>query len=132
MNVVVNGTFDVLHVGHIKLLEYAKSVKNCHLLVLIDSDRRVKELKGKDRPLISQWDRRYMLESLKWVDSVEIFDSDQELVELIKNYGPDLMVKGSDYRDKKIIGAEHCKEIIFFDRIDDYSTTGFVEKIKKC
>lgn len=132
MNVVVNGTFDVLHTGHIKLLEYAKSFPNSRVLVLIDSDRRVKELKGSERPLISEQDRSYMLSSLKWVDSVEIFDSDQELTARIKNYQSDVMVKGSDYRNKKIIGSEFCKKIVFFDRIEDYSTTAFIEKIKKC
>jgi D-beta-D-heptose 7-phosphate kinase/D-beta-D-heptose 1-phosphate adenosyltransferase len=132
MNVVVNGTFDILHVGHIKLLEFAKSFPDSNVLVLIDSDQRVKELKGIDRPLIKQDDRVYMLQSLKWVDSVKIFNSDQELADRIKEYQPDAMIKGSDYKDKKIIGAEFCKQIIFFDRIENYSTTKFLEKIKIC
>jgi D-beta-D-heptose 7-phosphate kinase/D-beta-D-heptose 1-phosphate adenosyltransferase len=128
MKIIVNGTFDVLHKGHIVLLEYAKSL-GTSLLVCIDSDRRVKELKGNTRPINNQYDRAYMLTALKSVDLVWVFDSDQELIDQIKLFNPDVMVKGSDYRNKPIVGSEFCKEIIFVDLVDGYSTTNIIQRI---
>jgi D-beta-D-heptose 7-phosphate kinase/D-beta-D-heptose 1-phosphate adenosyltransferase len=128
MKIIVNGTFDVLHKGHIVLLEYAKSLGTT-LLVCIDSDRRVKELKGNTRPINNQYDRAYMLTALKSVDLVWVFDSDQELVDQIKSFNPDVMVKGSDYRNKPIVGSEYCKEIIFVELVDGYSTTNIIQRI---
>jgi rfaE bifunctional protein nucleotidyltransferase chain/domain len=127
--VVVNGTFDIIHLGHLRLLQYARSFPNSYVLVLIDSDRRVRELKGANRPVNTEYERCSMLFALKCVDRVETFDSDQELVDLIKGFEPDVMVKGSDYRDKPIIGAEYCKEIKFYDRFKDYSTTNKIQDI---
>lgn len=123
MKIVVNGTFDILHVGHIRLLEYAKSYPNAYVYVLIDSDQRIKQLKGSDRPINNEYERASLLAALRSVDRVDIFDSDQELINYIKNYQPDLMVKGSDYIGKPIIGAEYCKNIIFYERLGSYSTT---------
>lgn len=126
--VFVNGTFDVLHPGHVKLLDYAKSKGKC-LLVAIDSDRRVRELKGPTRPWLNQDERKFMLESLACVDHVQIFDSDQELEDIILTYKPDLMVKGSDYLGKPIIGEEHVPAIEFFQRIDEYSSTKAIQHL---
>jgi D-beta-D-heptose 7-phosphate kinase/D-beta-D-heptose 1-phosphate adenosyltransferase len=97
--------------------------------VCIDSDRRVKELKGNTRPINNQYDRAYMLTALKSVDLVWVFDSDQELIDQIKLFNPDVMVKGSDYRNKPIVGSEFCKEIIFVDLVDGYSTTNIIQRI---
>jgi len=127
--VVVNGTFDIIHLGHLRLLQYARSFPNSYVLVLIDSDRRVRELKGANRPVNTEYERCSMLFALKCVDRVETFDSDQELVDLIKDFEPDVMVKGSDYRGQPIIGAEYCKEIKFYDRFKDYSTTNKIQDI---
>ena len=127
--VVVNGTFDIIHLGHLRLLQYARSFPNSYVLVLIDSDRRVRELKGANRPVNTEYERCSMLFALKCVDRVETFDSDQELVDLIKGFEPDVMVKGSDYRGQPIIGAEYCKEIKFYDRFKDYSTTNKIQDI---
>lgn len=126
--IVVNGTFDILHLGHIRMLEYAKSFPNSFVYVLIDSDRRVKELKGPERPINSEYERAVFLSALKSVDKVDIFDSSQELDNLIKDYDPDIMIKGSDYKGKPIIGAEHCKEILFYDHTG-HSTTGLIQRI---
>jgi D-beta-D-heptose 7-phosphate kinase/D-beta-D-heptose 1-phosphate adenosyltransferase len=127
--VVVNGTFDIIHLGHLRLLQYARSFPNSYVLVLIDSDRRVRELKGANRPVNTEYERCSMLFALKCVDRVETFDSDQELVDLIKGFEPDVIVKGSDYRGQSIIGAEYCKEIKFYDRFKDYSTTNKIQDI---
>lgn len=127
--VVVNGTFDILHLGHLKLLEYASGFPDSYVLVLIDSDRRIKELKGNDRPINNEYERSSMLFALKYVDRVEVFDTDQELIDLIKRFEPDIMVKGSDYQDKPIIGAEYCKQIKFYDRLGNYSTTKTIQDI---
>lgn len=127
--IVVNGTFDILHLGHLRLLEYAKSHPNSYVLVLIDSDRRVKELKGHNRPINNEYERACFLSALRSVDRVEIFDSDDELRKYIRDFDPDIMVKGSDYKDKPIIGAEYCKEIKFYDRLGNYSTTNKIQHI---
>ena len=127
--VVVNGTFDIIHLGHLRLLQYARSFPNSYVLVLIDSDRRVRQLKGANRPVNTEYERCSMLFALKCVDRVETFDTDQELVDLIKGFDPDVMVKGSDYRGQPIIGAEYCKEIKFYDRFKHYSTTNKIQDI---
>ena len=125
--IFVNGTFDILHPGHVQLLNYARSLGDS-LIVAIDSDRRVQELKGKDRPINSEDDRKFMLENLCSVDSVWLFDSDQELEDICRLYNP-VMVKGSDYRDRAIVGQQYCKEIVFYDRIEPYSTTQAIQDI---
>lgn len=127
--VIVNGTFDILHLGHLRLLQYARSIPDSYVYVLIDSDRRVKELKGDDRPVHNEYERASFLAALKAVDRVDIFDTDQELINYIKNFEPDVMVKGSDYKDKPVIGAEYCKKIIFYDRLEKYSTTNKIQDI---
>ena len=128
MKIFVNGTFDILHVGHIKLLNHARSLGD-HLLVAIDSDRRVRQLKGESRPINNQTERRLLLENLRSVDLVQIFNTDQELEHIITVYQPDIMVKGSDYRNQPIIGEEHCGRIEFFERINEYSTTQAIQHI---
>ena len=127
--VVVNGTFDILHLGHLKLLEYARGFPDSYVLVLTDSDRRIKELKGNERPINNEYERSSMLFALKYVDRVEIFDTDQELIDLIKRFEPDIMVKGGDYEGKPIVGAEYCKEIKFMELEDGYSTTNIIQRI---
>ena len=124
MRIWVNGTFDILHIGHIRLLRFASSLGK--LRVGVDSDKRVKELKGQDRPFNNEEDRKEMLLSLKSVGDVVIFDSREEMLKLIKDYQPDVMVVGGDYIGKEVIGSELCKELVFFDRIDKYSTTNIL------
>lgn len=127
MKIFVNGTFDLLHSGHLALLKAAKDLGG-FVLVAIDSDHRVQMLKGADRPIRTQQHRQEMLLALKYVDEVAVFGSDTELVKIIKDYSPDLMIKGSDYRGKPILGAEYCKAIHFIEKTDD-STTKTIESI---
>lgn len=124
VKVWVNGTFDILHVGHIKLLEYAASFGS--LTVGIDTDKRVKELKGNDRPFNNTESRKYMLESIKYVDNVVTFDSREELIQLVKDYTPDYMVIGDDYVDQKVFGSEYAKHLIFYKKIPNFSTTNIL------
>lgn len=121
MKVWVNGTFDVLHVGHIRLLEFAHSFGDVR--VGVDSDDRISLMKGKDRPFNTLSRRIEFLQSLKHVNDIVAFSTDEELSEKIKEYDPDIMVIGSDYKNKPIIGSEYPKKIVYFDRIDDLSTT---------
>ena len=125
--IFVNGTFDIVHRGHLELLEYAYNLGT--VLVAIDTDRRVQELKGTNRPINNQNDRAYLLRSLKFTSGVVTFDTDQELIDTIKSYQPDIMIKGSDYRNKAIIGAEYCREIKFYDVVNGYSTTKTIQDI---
>lgn len=115
----------MLHLGHIRLLEYAKSCGD-YLTVGIDSDHRVQQSKGIDRPINDENFRKEMLLSIRWVDNVVVFGSDSELEDLIETHS-DKMVIGSDYRNRRVIGSQHSK-VVFFDRIEGYSTTNLVKK----
>lgn len=128
IKVFVNGTFDLLHKGHIQLLNYAKSLGD-YLCVGIDTDERVKEKKGPKRPIHNQDERKFFLENLKSVDEVKFFSNDNELKELIKSLTPDIMIVGSDWKNKSVIGSHYASELIFFDRIDEYSTTKTIQSI---
>jgi rfaE bifunctional protein nucleotidyltransferase chain/domain len=126
MKIFVNGSFDLLHTGHLDLLFFAKSLGN-HLHVAIDTDERIKKHKGVDRPVNPLYIRKAIMESLKPVDSVSFFDSDEDLINTIREYSPDIMVKGSDWRGKYIIGQEYCGQVIFYERVNDESTTKTIE-----
>ena len=127
-HIFVNGTFDVLHPGHVQLLNYAKSFGDT-LTVGIDSDRRVAEKKGPSRPIYNIKDRSFMLQNLKSVDYVVVFDSDEELAHCLKTIRPDIMVVGSDWKGKSVIGSMYSAELKFFDRIEEYATTKTIQSI---
>lgn len=122
----VNGCFDVLHPGHIEMLKYASSFGD-YLIVAIDSDRKVAEMKGVGRPIFSQSDRSYMLKEIRCVDVVHIFDTKDELESLLDSLRPDTMVVGSDWKGKEVVGSQYAKSVKFFDRIGDYSTTRTIQ-----
>ncbi len=124
--VIVNGTFDVLHHGHLCLLNYARA-QGDHLLVAIDSDDRVRNLKGPGRPVFNQQSRAEMLINLRCVSEVEVFNTDQELLDLIGRC--DIMVKGSDYQGRPVIGDRSGIRIIYYPRLTGYSTTDIIRKM---
>lgn len=129
-NIWINGCFDVLHRGHFEMFKFAKS-HGSHLRVGIDSDSKVRKDKGLDRPYNSQNDRKFALECIMYIDEVVIFNSKEELEYNIRIYKPDIMVVGSDWQSKTVIGREYCKKIIFFDRIMGYSTTDILNNNKE-
>jgi D-beta-D-heptose 7-phosphate kinase/D-beta-D-heptose 1-phosphate adenosyltransferase len=124
--IMTNGAYDILHPGHIALLNYAKSLGD-YLMVAIDTDSRISEAKGPDRPVNNLQTRKCILENLKAVDEVRVFTNDEELVTIIKEYNPDVRVIGSDWKNGNIVGEEFCKSIEFFDRVNDESTTNTLE-----
>ena len=127
-NVIINGTFDILHPGHILLLSigaYVSIYGIYKFTVAIDSDERIKKLKGNDRPVLDQHSRKYMLKNIKDVMDVQIFNSDQELVDIIR--GHDYMIKGDDYKGYPVIGSTLVKDIIYVPRLD-FSTTKILSK----
>lgn len=138
MNIWVNGCFDILHGGHLDLLEYAKnlgdpdkkySLKN-RLIVGIDSDRRVQELKGKHRPINNENNRKRMLLALKVVDEVIIYDTEDEMCDLILKHNIDFMVIGDEYKNKKVLCRQNSKHGVMFFPKDERSSTNIIQKIK--
>ena len=125
VKVWVNGCFDVLHRGHYELFNYAKSLGD-KLAVGIDSDEKVSTDKGPDRPYNNINDRVYALQSLKAINEVYVFNSRKELKDLIENFQPDYLVVGSDWKDKDVVGGHFAKEIVYFNRIEGYSTTNIL------
>ena len=124
--IFTNGCFDIMHVGHVSLLEYAKSLGD-YLIVGLNSDKSVKRLKGDTRPINNEQDRKKILQSLKYVDEVIIFDEDTPL-ELIKKIKPNIIVKGGDYIKEQVVGHE-LADVIIFKFLDGYSTTKIIENI---
>ena len=127
--VFTNGCFDILHLGHIRYLEKAKSFGDV-LIVGLNSDESVKRLKGKDRPVNSQYDRAYLLAALESVDYVTIFGEDTPY-ELLETIRPDILVKGGDYAGKEVVGRELAGQLRIVEFVEGRSTTGIIEKMRK-
>ncbi len=129
--VFTNGCFDILHTGHVTYLKEARAQGDL-LFVGLNSDASVKRLKGDKRPIHSQEERKYILENLKPVDCVEIFEEDTPL-ELIKAINPSVLVKGGDWPVDQIVGYEHVLanggEVKSLTFVDGFSTTGTIERI---
>ena len=121
MKVWINGTFDILHIGHIRLLNFAKSFGS--IRVGLDTDERVREKKGIQRPFNKLEYRMEFISSIAGVDSVVSFGTDDELRSCIKEWEPDVFVIGNDYIDKPIIGGALAKEIKFFKKVNGISTS---------
>ena len=127
----LNGSFDVLHTGHIKLFRYAHMLAGPKgtVWVGIDSDERIASFKGPTRPINSLKERIMFLSSIKHIDVIVPFSSNDELYHHICEIEPDFMLIGDDYRGKDIIGSEFVKEIIYITR-DDKSTTSILDGFK--
>lgn len=131
--VFTNGCFDILHRGHLGYLKEAKACGDV-LVMGLNSDRSVKALKGPERPINNEQDRKFMLEALRFVDFVEIFDEDTPL-ELIKKIMPNVLVKGGDWGVEQIVGSSEVIEnggsVYSLKFVDGFSTTNIIKKIKK-
>ena len=124
--IFTNGCFDILHRGHIELLEFCKSIGS-QVVVGLNSDNSVKRLKGENRPIFKQDDRKKVLESLTFVDKVVIFEEDTPY-SVIKSLKPDIIVKGGDYTIDEVVGSDLCK-VIIFKYVDGYSTTKAIKNL---
>jgi rfaE bifunctional protein nucleotidyltransferase chain/domain len=129
----INGTFDVLHMGHIKLFQKAHEIAcdefrsfSWKIVVGIDTDERIREKKGPSRPINSLKNRMEFLLNQKQVDEVYAFHSDDMLRGLIKAHEPRFMVIGDDYRNKEIIGSEFINEIIYLPRYEGLSSSAII------
>jgi len=131
--VFTNGCFDILHVGHVRYLAAARSLGDV-LLVAINSDRAVRELKGANRPVMNEHERAEMLAALGAVDYVVVFDEDSPR-ELVAKLLPDVLVKGGDYELDNIHGREEVEraggEVLALPFTEGASTTGIIERILK-
>ena len=125
--IFTNGCFDILHRMHVELLQFCKS-RGDKVIVGLNSDSSVKRLKGEQRPIFSQEDRKFMLESLNCVDEVIIFEEDTPF-ELIKKIKPDYIVKGGDYKPEEVAGNTITK-VIIFNYNENYSTTKSLNKLQ--
>ena len=127
--IFTNGCFDILHAGHVRYLETAKSYGDV-LILGLNSDRSVKALKGENRPINTQLDRAYILAALEAVDYVVVFDEDTPY-NLIKAVQPHTLVKGGDYEGKEVVGQDIADELKLVQFVDGKSTTKTIEKIQK-
>ena len=131
--IFTNGCFDILHPGHVYILEQAKA-KGDILIVGLNSDSSIKSFKSSDRPICNQDDRAYVLASLTCVDYIIIFDDDTP-EKLIVDISPDILVKGKDYEGKYIAGSEHMlnnnKKIELVDILHGKSTSNIIKNIQK-
>ena len=127
--VFTNGCFDILHVGHVKYLEVAKSYGDV-LILGLNADSSVRKLKGPTRPINTQDDRAYILASLESVDYVVIFEEETpyELIKLIK---PHVLVKGGDYEGKEVVGQDIADELKLVQFVDGKSTTNTIKRIQE-
>lgn len=132
--VFTNGCFDILHLGHIDYLSKAKN-QGDKLLIGLNTDVSIKQIKGKDRPITDQYSRAIILATLRFVDGVILFD-EATPYNLIKEIQPDVLVKGGDYAIHDIVGADVVNnnggQIITIDFLEGYSTSSIIEKIKNC
>ena len=127
MKIWTSGCFDILHVGHIELFRYAKSLGD-ELVVGIDSDEKIRLDKGKKRPINDLQYRMTMLQSIKYIDKVIPFDNTKELRDTVKWYRPNIIVMGSDWKNREVIGEDYAEKLIFFERVGNYSTTKMIRK----
>lgn len=128
--VFTNGCFDMLHQGHLTLLQKA-AAEGDHLIVGLNSDKSVRRLKGPTRPANPEDKRAASLDALEWVTGVVLFDEDTPL-NLVRELNPDVLVKGGDYTEETIVGSDHVKNnggtIVIIPLVEGFSTTAILEE----
>ena len=125
-----NGTFDILHPGHIQLFKVARSLGD-KVIVATDTDEKIKKDKGEHRPVNDLCYRVAMLEAIKYIDVVLTFGDRQELEGLIQLYTPDILLLGDDWQGGDVVGIEHAKGVRFLPRVGGYATSNIVKKINE-
>ena len=125
-----NGTFDILHPGHIELFKVARTLGN-KVVVATDTDEKIKADKGDHRPVNDLHYRVAMLEAIKYIDVVHTFGDRAELEGLIQMYNPDILLLGDDWRYGDVVGREYAKEVRFLPRVGGYASSNTIERIKK-
>ena len=130
MNRIVwcNGTFDILHPGHIELFKVGKSLGD-KLIVATDTDEKIRQDKGASKPINNLCDRISMLQAIKYIDEVFYFNDRKELEGMIELYSPDILLLGDDWKGGDIVGIQYAKEVRFLPRLN-YSTTHIIDKIR--
>ncbi len=130
--VFTNGCFDLIHKGHIYLLREAKKLGDV-LIVGINSDKSVKKIKGEKRPILKEGERTFIIDNIKGVDYVVLFDEETP-EKLIKEICPDFLVKGGDYKKEEVVGKEFVEKsggrVIIIPYLKNFSTTKLIERIK--
>ena len=122
-----NGTFDVLHPGHIELFKVAKSLGD-KVIVATDSDEKIRKDKGSSRPINDICSRYAMLSAIKYIDQVLIFNDRKHLEDLIKLYSPDIILLGNDWENGDVVGREYAKEVRFLPRYGGYLVLKLLRK----
>ena len=123
-----NGTFDILHPGHIELFKVGASLGK-KLIVATDTDEKIRKDKGAFKPVNNLCDRISMLQAIKYIDEVLYFNTREELEGLIKLYMPDILLLGDDWKGGDVVGKEYAREVRFLPRLN-YSTTDIIKKIR--
>ncbi|MEO0276023.1 MAG: D-glycero-beta-D-manno-heptose 1-phosphate adenylyltransferase [candidate division WOR-3 bacterium] len=130
--VFTNGCFDLIHKGHIYLLKEAKKFGDV-LIVGLNSDSSIKKIKGKGRPILKEKERGFIIDNIKGVDYVVIFN-EKTPFKLIKEIKPDILVKGGDYKENEVVGGEFVKKrkgrVVIIPYLKNFSTTKIIERIK--
>tara|TARA_B100000965_G_scaffold226012_1_gene189197 strand:- start:713 stop:1111 length:399 start_codon:yes stop_codon:yes gene_type:complete len=124
-----NGTFDILHPGHIQLFKVARLLGD-KVIVATDTDEKIKKDKGDHRPINHLCYRVAMLEAIKYIDVVHTFDDRKELEDLIQLYSPDILLLGDDWRDGDVVGREFAREVRHLPRVGGYASSKTIKKIK--
>ena len=125
VTVFTPGCFDILHFGHIELFKYCRSIGD-EVVVGLNSDDSIRKIKGTNRPVNDLKSRLSVLESIKYIDKVVVFNEEDPYI-LIKKINPDIMVKGGDYKAEDVVGKDLC-EVRIFNYIDGYSTTKSIQR----
>ena len=130
-----NGCYDLLHVGHIRLFEYCRCIaeeNGCEFFVGIDSDSRVRQLKGHTRPINTEDDRAEMLLSIKGINRVYVYDTSEELTNIIRNLIPEALVVGDEYTYRTVVGGSYAQRIVYFPKVQGYSSTKLITMKGSC